>query len=223
LHPHGAGTYNQQRHLWVELRGSDLIYYDLSGQGRATGRIFNNRIVYASAADQGTFDFGAWVWPAMGDRFGLEYDPIRDRYLLWDGVRDIWELKAPDDLENGNWILTRLTPGVGGTSYPDRIADSVLNDNGYYQFVGVAGKWDYIPEWDVFLGVYHPVEGDVWAFKPLAAASTEVPEPPALPLLLAAGLAAWKARRWTSDRTFRGQARRRRSQTSTRCASVNSG
>ncbi len=170
-HPHGSGTYDPTRRLWVELRGSDLQYYDLSGALPAIVRIFNNRIVYDSPADEGSFNFGSLVWPVLGDRYGIEYDAARDRYLLWEGINEIWELKAPADLANGNWVIKRLTPGSTGGIYPDRIAEQVLVDNNYnqYAFRGSAGKWKYIPEWDVFIGLYHPVQGDVWAYKPATA------------------------------------------------------
>lgn len=166
LHPHGAGTFNPARRLWVELRGSDFLYYDLSSPDIALGRIFNDRIVYADAADQGAFTLGSWAWPTLGDRFGLEYDPPRDRFLLWEGTNELWELKAPDDLAAGHWTLKRLTPPITNTPYPDRIADSVLSGGGYYTWTGTAGKWKYIAEWDVFIGLYHPIRGDIWVYKP---------------------------------------------------------
>ncbi len=166
LHPHGAGTFNPERRLWVELRGSDFVYYDLSSPGVALGKVFNSRIVYADASEEGTFAFGSWTWPTLGDRFGLEYDPPRDRFLLWEGTNELWELKAPDDLATGHWILKRLTPPITNNPYPDRIADSVLSGGGYYTWTGTAGKWKYIAEWDVFIGLYHPIRGDIWVYKP---------------------------------------------------------
>lgn len=192
LHPHGAGTFNAQRRLWVELRGSDFVYYDLSSPDVALGKVFNNRIVYADALDEGTFAFGSWDWPTLGDRFGLEYDPPRDRFLLWEGTNELWELKAPDDLATGDWILKRLTPPVTTNPHPDRIADSVLSGGGYYIWVGTAGKWKYIPEWDAFIGIYHPVRGDVWVYKPAlsdqALPTGEVGRPYSAPLQAQGGV-----------------------------------
>ena len=191
LNAHGAGTYNQNRQLWVELRGSDLAYYDLSsGQAPVGLQIFNSRIVYASTADQGTFNFGSTAWPTLGDRYGIEYDPVRDRFLLWEGVNEIWELKAPADLANGNWIIARLTPSSTAGVVPDRIADRVKVDNAYgdYAFRGSGGKWKYLPDWDAFVGFYHPVDGEIWVYKPTSSCVSSIsPATAALPSAAATG------------------------------------
>ena len=113
--------------------------------------------------------------PARATAISLDYDPKRDRFLLWEGMNEVWSLEPPLDLANGQWLVTRLPQDPLAPDYPDRIAEGVISGGGALTFTGINGNWEYIPEWDVFLGVYHPVNGDIWAYKP------EGWDPPAAP------------------------------------------
>ncbi len=85
---------------------------------------------------------------------GLDYDAARDRFLLWQGMDEIWSLYK--DTVNG-WVIDRVDPMnlLGGNSPAD------LNG-----FTGILGKWKYAKGWDVFIGMYDWLTGDVFAYKP---------------------------------------------------------
>jgi hypothetical protein len=170
---HGAGTYNQDRRLWVEVRGADFVFYDLANPALANGGKFNSRIVFDNPSDAAAFPFVQASYGTTGDLYGIDYDAARDRFLLWQGFNDVWELTAPGDLSTGQWHMKKISPDLSGVVRPDRIRDNT-GPGLYNSFTGVAGKWKYIPEWDVFLGVYQPEYGDVWAFK---GSALPVPEP----------------------------------------------
>lgn len=113
--------------------------------------------------------------------FGIEFDPLQNAFTLWDGSSYIWLLRPPSVLDtNGDgfddaaagWTLDRLDVAGGGPSIGS-------------PYVGVYGKWNYVEEYGVFMGVIDPATGDVFIYKPLASA---VPETDTAWMLLA-GLA----------------------------------
>lgn len=125
------------------------------------------------------------------DKYGLDYDPIRERFLLWNAV-DVWELIPPThDYLVGTWELKKLLARKNDGSAPNRY---LLPTNRVDE--GVLGKWEYVPELDVFLGLLDRQNGDVWAYKPtgwnptlatLASNSAAAPVASSLLLLLSMG------------------------------------
>lgn len=113
--------------------------------------------------------------------FGIEFDPLQNAFTMWDGSSYVWLLRPPSVLDtNGDtfadaatgWTLDRLD--VSGA--PPSIGSP---------YVGVYGKWNYLADYGVFMGVIDPATGDVFVYKPLA---TAVPEADTAWMLLA-GLA----------------------------------
>jgi hypothetical protein len=139
----GAGAYDSERNMFVRVAGSSLTYWDLDSAGP------NNRNVIVTPADlSGGFDLDAF--------YGMEYDPVRSRFVLWDGDADIWYLTPPDQPARDGWTVEKAEIELGATGSPSE-------PDG---FRGVLGKWDYVDKYDVFVGVTDSITGDVWAYKP---------------------------------------------------------
>jgi hypothetical protein len=68
----------------------------------------------------------------------------------------------PQELGVDDWSLERIS-GDGLTSHPVQSDGDHPRGN---DFRGVLGKFEYVAEFDVYLGVLDPTEGNVWAFKP---------------------------------------------------------
>jgi len=102
---------------------------------------------------------------------GMNYDPVNDQIVMWDGGEDLWlvdldDLLSVDDTSAGNdgipalhgyFTPQHLFPSGDGPTIPDR----------YY--TGVYGKWMYLEEEDAFIGVIDPLAGDVFLYKPARA------------------------------------------------------
>lgn len=93
----------------------------------------------------------------LGSGSGMEYDPVRDRFLLWNGVSEVWELRVPDakPIQTTGWTVRRILASGGPSG-------ALLPSSG-----GANGKWKYAPGLDIFLGLREAPNGDVWVYKPM--------------------------------------------------------
>ncbi|WP_227817208.1 PEP-CTERM sorting domain-containing protein [Nitrogeniibacter aestuarii] len=159
----GTAGYDPERQLYVRtgnLSVQNFIYWDLSPTASSNK---NQRASFIAPED---FE--------MNPNLGLDFDPVRNQFLIWGGS-DVWALEIPDDLSQP-WVITELFDGATGG--PNA---SFLN--------GVLGKWHYAEDLDVFIALENAVDGNVWAYKPTGwQAVTAVPEPSMYAMLLA-GLA----------------------------------
>ncbi len=129
---------------------------------------------------------------AISPNFGMDYDALSGRYLLWDGSTggQVYSVKAAFDALGAPLPVWTVTAVASTTS-------SVPNGN----FVaGVLGKWHYVSELGAFVALdeYSTATGDagVWLYRP-DGQTLPVPELPT-PWLLTAGiglLLTWRARR----------------------------
>lgn len=91
---------------------------------------------------------------------GMDFDPVRDVFVLWDGGPDVWYLRPPKSgspLNTANWILDRATT-ANGVDVPNVITSTST---------GILGKWKYIADYDVMMGLGEASEGQVWVYKPI--------------------------------------------------------
>ncbi|MCP5244617.1 MAG: DNRLRE domain-containing protein [Burkholderiales bacterium] len=139
----GAGAYDPQRKIFVRTAGSSFIFWDLN---QPNGVIARN-VIFSPVDSEGTFDFSKLIY------FGLDYDHLRQVFLLWDGNQDIWQLIPPADLASGTWTLSRFTPD--GLAAPQ---NTIVNP--------VLGKWKYARALDAYIGLYDANAGDIWVYKP---------------------------------------------------------
>ena len=91
---------------------------------------------------------------------GMDFDPIRKRFVLWGGGNYVYSLTEPTGT-NG-WVLAidniGVTNGPGGTG-----GSSLVNDFGA---TGILGKWHYSADLGVFVGLKDPYNGNIWVYKP---------------------------------------------------------
>ena len=84
----------------------------------------------------------------------MDYDPHRLRYVLWCGSGQTWSVRAPNPLATTGWEIEALALPEG---------EAPPNSVG----VGILGKWEYIPGFDVFIGLVNSVDGNIWVYKPI--------------------------------------------------------
>jgi hypothetical protein len=87
---------------------------------------------------------------------GMDFDPRRSVFVLWNGDGRVWYLKPPaagSAFTPNGWTLAAAA--VSGAAVP-----ALTNTT------GVLGKWKYLQSHDVMLGLGHGHEGQVWVYKP---------------------------------------------------------
>jgi hypothetical protein len=138
---HGAGAYDPDRNIYVRTSRTEFTYWDLDKAG-----LSNRNSSFVPTDPTGEFVLSS-VW-------GMEYDPGRKHFVLWDGDASIWFLRPPDEPSAHGWLLVEA---------PEPLLAAPVAPSG---FIGVLGKWDYVEKYDVFIGVSQHITGDVWAYKP---------------------------------------------------------
>lgn len=93
---------------------------------------------------------------ALGQNAGMDYDPTRDRFLIWNGESEVWELRVPAarPISPSGWTVRRVSSSGGPVG-------ALLPSSG-----GAIGKWKYAHGLDVFVGLREAPNGDVWIYKP---------------------------------------------------------
>jgi hypothetical protein len=137
----GAGAYDPDRNIYVRTSTTEFTYWDLDSAGPS-----NRNVSFVPNDLSGGF--------VLGSKWGMEYDPVRERFVLWEGAASVWYLTPPDVPSPGGWTLEKAPP-------PALAAPTVPGT-----FIGVLGKWDYVADHDIFVGVTNHLTGDVWAYKP---------------------------------------------------------
>ncbi len=84
----------------------------------------------------------------------LDHDPQRGNFKLWCGDARVWTLTPPSTPTASGWTIAKAaTPGGAVPS------ESVGT--------GILGKWKYIPNLDVFMGLLDQELGNIWIYKPV--------------------------------------------------------
>jgi VCBS repeat-containing protein len=137
----GAGAYDSSRNIYVRTSVTEFTFWDLDSAGPT-----NRNVSFVPSDPSGEFE--------LSKKWGMEYDPIRERFVLWEGDASVWFLEPPDTPGANGWILEKAPEPTLATPQPP--AD----------LRGVLGKWDYVASHDVFIGVTDQLTGDIWAYKP---------------------------------------------------------
>lgn len=141
----GAGAYLPMHDLYVSISGSVFSYWDLS-----TASPTNSNVAFVpngpSLDDISTGTHG------LGD-YGMDYDPSRNRFLLWGGGGDVYALDPPPVASPAGWDIEKLESS--STLTPD-------NDPA----TGVLGKWKYLAQIDAFIALQDKFAGNIWIYKP---------------------------------------------------------
>src|SRR3546814_16100167 len=95
-----------------------FVMWDLDTAGPS-----NLNINFVPDDPTGTFDFSR-----LAD-YGMDYDPVRDVFVLWGGDPMVWVLTPPADVSATGWTLPPLDPGAG-TEAPDPLTVGVSTRRG---------------------------------------------------------------------------------------------
>lgn len=85
----------------------------------------------------------------------LDFDPNRKNFLLWCGTAEVWRITPPNPLSTLGWAA-EMVPVISSDQFPPFNVGS-----------GILGKWDYIPGFDVFIGLENQTTGNIWVYKPI--------------------------------------------------------
>ena len=121
---------------------------------------------------------------------GLDYDPLRDRFLLWGGGNQVWELDDPNGAVSASgWTIKLDTLAGAGPGAQDASG-------------GVLGKWHYAEKLDAYIALRDINGGEVWVYKPTGWVNP-VPEPSTYVMMLAGLLMVISAIRHRQRRVVR--------------------
>ena len=153
----GSGTqatcsYDTQRKLFVSTNrntAAPFAYWNLNTPGAS-----NNETYFTPSDPSG--EFGQLLASnAIDIRYcAIEFDARRAHHKLWCGDGRVWTLTPPAVPSASGWTITKAAPPT--TAVPNGAVGT-----------GILGKWKYIPNLDVFMGLLDPVQGDVWIYKPV--------------------------------------------------------
>jgi hypothetical protein len=87
---------------------------------------------------------------------GLDFDPVRDQFVLWCGDGRVWMLTPPTTapVTPSGWTILKQPSPVGATPNGDL-------------GTGIIGKWKYVDNLDAFMGLQDDVAGNIWLYKPI--------------------------------------------------------
>jgi hypothetical protein len=126
-----------------------FVYWDLNTPGS------NNRDVRMNPVDP-TGQFQALMSSGTMEirDCGFDFDRPRGRFALWCGDGTVWMMTPPATLSPNSWVIEKQPMPTG----------MVPNGN---VGTGILGKWKYIPNLDVFMGLQGDIEGNIWLYKPV--------------------------------------------------------
>ena len=137
----GAGAFDPILNVFVRTSETSFVYWDLN-----TASPSNRNVLFAPSDPSGEF--------VLSKSWGMDYDPARGQFVLWNGAGEVWMLIPPAVVSPIGWTLvkqpspTSLVPnGTTGT--------------------GILGKWKYIPNLDAFIGLQDAIAGNIWMYKPV--------------------------------------------------------
>lgn len=153
----GAGAYDPDRRLFARTAktkdGWGLVVWDLSSPGPD-----NLSYLVFPRTSSGVL--------AISDLHGMDFDTVRGAFVLWDGSSEVWYVEPPGSPRSSPWMATMRVQGE--SSQAPSQSDGVLHVYGKQKPQrGVLGKWKYAADYDIFLGVINPTEGNVWLYKPI--------------------------------------------------------
>jgi len=143
----GAGAYDPVRRLYLRTAklgtSFGLVMWNVATPGPA-----NYPIKFVAPNFGGQF--------VLSKLHGMDFDPRRSAFVLWNGDGHIWYLRPPASgpaFTASGWTVAPAP--VAGTNVPAVTGTT-----------GVLGKWKYLRSDDVMLGLGRGIEGQVWVYKP---------------------------------------------------------
>jgi hypothetical protein len=128
--------------------GVHFVYWNLN-----TPASNNNEVAFTPVDPTGEFA-QLLATNAIDLRYcAMEFDPRRANHKLWCGDGRVWTLTPPATLGASGWTIVKASTPT--TAMPAEGTGT-----------GILGKWKYIPNLDVFIGLADPVLGNIWVYKP---------------------------------------------------------
>ena len=146
-----ACAFDPVRQILLRIGGSGMpfIYWDLFTAGP------NNRDIPLIPVDPSN-EFPMLVSSGQLNlpNCGLDHDAVRHQFALWCGDGRVWMMKPAGDDPRGGWTIIKQP------------APNLARPNGDVG-TGILGKWKYVPNLDVFMGLQGEAEGNIWVYKPI--------------------------------------------------------
>ncbi|MBU2705055.1 DUF1080 domain-containing protein [Zooshikella marina] len=146
----GAGLFDPVLNLYVRSGRKVIGFWDLSTPGTEN----RDQLFYPQS---------------LGNEFnvtrdmGMDYDANRHQYLLWRGYNEVWAIIPPTTVSTGGWRAVKqpLWSGDAPSLGPG---------------TGILGRWKYIKQLDVFIGLQGISAGQIWIYKPIGWESPALAE-----------------------------------------------
>jgi len=143
----GAGAYDPVRRVYLRTAkmgtSYGIVMWNVATPGPA-----NNPIKFVPPNFNGQF--------VLTRLHGMDFDPRRSVFVLWNGDGRIWHLRPPASGPPFTATGWSVAPApVSGANVPALTGTT-----------GVLGKWKYLRSHDVMLGLGNGFEGEVWVYKP---------------------------------------------------------
>ncbi|MBU2710702.1 family 16 glycoside hydrolase [Zooshikella harenae] len=146
----GAGLFDPVLNLYVRSGRKVIGFWNLSTPGSEN----KDQLFYPQST---------------GDEFkvtrdmGMDYDANRHQYLLWSGFNEVWAIIPPTTVSTEGWRAIKQPLWIGDAPH--------LGPG-----TGILGRWKYIKQLDVFIGLQDINGGQVWVYKPIGWESPTLTE-----------------------------------------------
>jgi hypothetical protein len=154
----GAGAIDPVRRIFLRTGRDNSVYFtywNLDTPGP------NNRDVAIKSLIDATGSF------SMNPNYGMDFDPVRSQFVLYNGGGTVWLLDPPTPFGPAGWVISKA-PDPAGAIPPASYG------------TGILGKFKYIANVDAFMLL--DVNGDVWLWKPLGWTDPQSDTPPTVSL-----------------------------------------
>ena len=143
-------AYDPERKLFVRVSGSTkpFAFWNLNNAGPN-----NDDVVIIPTDLDGAFTAKYSTGAISPKHCGFDFDPMRKQFVMWCGGENVYLLKAPTPIAALGWTIQK--GALVATSVPSTIYGT-----------GILGKWKYIPNLDVFIGLQDSNAGNIWIYKP---------------------------------------------------------
>jgi Bacterial Ig domain len=145
-------AYDPIRHFFISTYSSlsqPFIFWDI------TKASANNKDILVAPTDPANEFMGLVSNQSIRlSNCALDYDPPRQNMKLWCGDGRVWSLIPPTSAVATGWTI--IKEPVPNNAVPTESIGT-----------GILGKWKYIPNLDVFMGLLDPVQGNIWIYKPV--------------------------------------------------------
>jgi Right handed beta helix region len=138
-----AGVLDPEKRLYVQL---------MVARSQVSFYSLNKMSTRQKAAITGDTD-----WPSAS---GMAYHAPSKRMVIWGGGRNVWAFNTTD------WRVRKYDNVTSDAPFP-------LRSNGGEKSAGIYGRWQYVPEHDLFIAYNHTGD-NVWLYKLPSADHKEI-------------------------------------------------